>query len=311
MNILGINISHNASIALYSDGKIKQYYEEDRFNKIKNWHPIPELGIKNGVLNNTYQSFKKINDTIDYVIYSSFRNKYESQFIINTIQNQLNNPRYYFNENNHHIYHAVSGYHFSKFDEAICIVVDGGGSSPFNTFHHEIESIFFIDRNKIETYYQHLSNFKYDPNRYGVLTKNTQEKIVKDNTEYLLSNTNGSGNFFSLACEISGLNSLDAGKLMGLSCYSVHDKRFSTLSLKLAKVAQEYLYDNIVSLIEKAIDKYPVKNIVLSGGCALNCLNNFKYVKKFTNLNFFIDPVPHDGGTSIGAAIYYNDYYKS
>jgi predicted NodU family carbamoyl transferase len=40
----------------------------------------------------------------------------------------------------------------------------------------------------------------------------------------------------------------------------------------------------------------------------LNCVNNFKYVQKFKDINFFIDPVPHDAGTAIGVALYCNDY---
>ena len=49
-------------------------------------------------------------------------------------------------------------------------------------------------------------------------------------------------------------------------------------------------------------------NIVLSGGYFLNCSNNFKYVKKYPNINFFVDPIPHDGGTAIGATVYYDNY---
>ena len=46
----------------------------------------------------------------------------------------------------------------------------------------------------------------------------------------------------------------------------------------------------------------------MSGGYFLNCSNNFKYVEKYPDLNFFIDPIPHDAGTAIGAAIYYDRY---
>ena len=48
-------------------------------------------------------------------------------------------------------------------------------------------------------------------------------------------------------------------------------------------------------------------SIVLSGGYALNCVNNYAYVSKFHTKNFFIDPVAHDGGTSIGAALSVNN----
>ena len=43
--ILGINISHNCSCAYFEDNVLKEYYEEDRFNKIKHYEPEPlELG---------------------------------------------------------------------------------------------------------------------------------------------------------------------------------------------------------------------------------------------------------------------------
>ena len=37
--ILGINISHNVSFAYFENNILKEYYEEDRFNKIKNYKP--------------------------------------------------------------------------------------------------------------------------------------------------------------------------------------------------------------------------------------------------------------------------------
>lgn len=55
-------------------------------------------------------------------------------------------------------------------------------------------------------------------------------------------------------------------------------------------------------LIEKAIDLTGETNIVLAGGYGLNCVANYYYKKRFPNINFFVDPVSHDGGTSIGLA---------
>ena len=45
------------------------------------------------------------------------------------------------------------------------------------------------------------------------------------------------------------------------------------------------------------------KNIVLSGGYSLNCTNNYKYLQAFPEYQFFVDPIPHDGGTAVGAAL--------
>ena len=55
--ILGVNISHNCSFAYFENNILKEYYEEDRFNKIKNFDPE-----ENEDSNYTYeyQALKKI-----------------------------------------------------------------------------------------------------------------------------------------------------------------------------------------------------------------------------------------------------------
>ena len=44
------------------------------------------------------------------------------------------------------------------------------------------------------------------------------------------------------------------------------------------------------------------KNIVISGGYGLNCVANYYYKKRFPDLNIFVDPISHDGGTALGLA---------
>ena len=96
---------------------------------------------------------------------------------------------------------------------------------------------------------------------------------------------------------------------MGLSSYAYCQNKYNLNyeKVNLAKEAQEKSFEKTCVLIEKALKFNNTSNIVLSGGYFLNCSNNFKYVKKYPNLNFFVDPIPHDGGTAIGACLY-NDY---
>lgn len=61
---------------------------------------------------------------------------------------------------------------------------------------------------------------------------------------------------------------------------------------------EQQMYD----LIQKAVDLTGETNIVLSGGYGLNCVANYKYLKKFPDLKFWIDPIAHDGGTALGLA---------
>lgn len=72
----------------------------------------------------------------------------------------------------------------------------------------------------------------------------------------------------------------------------------------LAHKLQEETFKHTCKLIQKTLDITGQNKIVLSGGYFLNCVNNYKYLKEFPNVEFFVDPIPHDSGTAIGAAKY-------
>lgn len=70
----------------------------------------------------------------------------------------------------------------------------------------------------------------------------------------------------------------------------------------LAYHIQKETEERMIALIQKAIDITGESNVVLSGGYGLNCVANYKYLQHFPNVNFYIDPIAHDGGTAIGLA---------
>jgi carbamoyltransferase len=70
----------------------------------------------------------------------------------------------------------------------------------------------------------------------------------------------------------------------------------------LAYHVQKETEEQMVKLIERAIDITGENRIVISGGYALNCVANYKYLERFPNIEFYIDPIAHDGGTAIGLA---------
>lgn len=70
------------------------------------------------------------------------------------------------------------------------------------------------------------------------------------------------------------------------------------IAFKVQKETEEQMYD----LIQRAIDTTGETNIVISGGFGLNCVANYKFLKRFPGVNFYVDPIAHDGGTSIGLA---------
>lgn len=80
------------------------------------------------------------------------------------------------------------------------------------------------------------------------------------------------------------------------------------IAFHIQKETEEQVYN----LIQKAIDITGETNVVISGGYGLNCVANYKYLKKFPGINFYIDPISHDGGTAIGLARYaWHQYSKS
>lgn len=72
----------------------------------------------------------------------------------------------------------------------------------------------------------------------------------------------------------------------------------------LAYKVQKETEEQVIELIQKALDITGERNVVISGGYGLNCVANYTFIKKFPDVKFYIDPVAHDGGTAIGLAQY-------
>ena len=73
----------------------------------------------------------------------------------------------------------------------------------------------------------------------------------------------------------------------------------------VAQMLEEYAFADAMGIIQHAVELNPdCKNIVLSGGYSLNCTNNYKYLSEFPDHQFFVDPIPHDGGSALGAALW-------
>jgi carbamoyltransferase len=71
------------------------------------------------------------------------------------------------------------------------------------------------------------------------------------------------------------------------------------LAWHIQQETQELLGD----LIEFAVEKTGEKNVVIAGGYGLNCVANYYYLERFPNLNIYVDPISHDGGTALGLAL--------
>lgn len=73
----------------------------------------------------------------------------------------------------------------------------------------------------------------------------------------------------------------------------------------LAYACQTQTQRQALELIKKAVEMTGNKNVVLSGGYALNCVANYFFLTELNELgiNLYVEPVSNDAGTAIGAAL--------
>jgi carbamoyltransferase len=78
----------------------------------------------------------------------------------------------------------------------------------------------------------------------------------------------------------------------------------------LAYAVQTETQDMVLDLIIKSAELSGKKQVVLSGGYALNCVANYYYLDKLKEegIELFVEPISNDGGTAIGVALW--GYYE-
>jgi predicted NodU family carbamoyl transferase len=367
MKIVGINTSHDSSVAQITDDTVDFVLDEPRFRRDKWWCPLEENS------SNQYVSIdhKQITD-VDHLIFASYDRrcvgillgdelrknanaqrdfcvemqsapmdqdrfdwleddpKFDLEFEWVTegdldinkeiCEGQFDGMEYHFDPDQHHLYHAVCAHHLSPYkdEDCISIVWDGGGGMRLWDTHpnyQEMESIYYCTPDTQPTLqwqrlsnHRHLMNWGNDfPNfQYDCLICWGDQEIKDGDADIVISSRPSSGMNFSNLSKVFGTDpqGRGAGKIMGMASYGT--VRFNVFNqYTVAQQCEEESFMDACGIIRDAITRNPdCKNIVLSGGYSLNCTNNYRYLKEFPDHQFFVDPIPHDGGTALGAALW-------
>lgn len=272
MNILGVNVSNNGSICILKDGEVDFYLESERLSRKKADSEIKML-------------LEYVKCNIDVVALTDAHwvtadKKMISAKDISALQRLFPDAKRLDFRDMHHLTHAACGFYNSGFDEAAVIVVDSNGSKVNGMM--EIETIIHAKTGR----------------RFHWKTKH---KKYYSNEDY------GIGKLFEQVSLHCGFGGDDAGKVMGLAAYGQnmidpYNLTDQTPNEDAAFTVQTMWEQRSEELVNLAVSKTNCKNIVLVGGCFLNCVVNYKLVKEFPDLNIYAEPIAHDGGTSIGAA---------
>ena len=215
MWILGLNIGHNGSAALFKDDECIFYIEEERLSRLK-YDANPFLGIEKAY---------EYTDHIDYIVLSGTRNAFgmmpwtqEDAYSGLARKKQPGRPIETIKlGDDHHLAHALTAFYNSGFDDAVAIVADGAGSGcwidnneDIHASTHEVESIWEISYpaniKKILTYYgtNSADSWRYESPETGIIEVSDGHGITK---------------VYEAVTQYLGWHAIEAGKTMGLSPY--------------------------------------------------------------------------------------------
>ena len=304
MKVLGLNLSHHASAAIIKDGEVSFALENDRLSKKKHDSSIEDL-----------LSFLS-NKHFKYVGYTSYNiSESKKLFYKNLVQGNLKKNNIGYEEliefPHHHVTHAFSSFYNSGFDEAICLIIDNGGLSFKGgevELGQEVLSIIKINHDGYEDVFKICSN-----QQNFIFKKNNIQSYPAISPASL----------FEIAQNIFKYK--EPGAVMGKSSYGKKDMTIPNI-FKFKEngfyINLKFLYDLIIrnkqnennfcfkiqkestDLVLKYLElikkTFPKHKICLSGGFFQNCMTNYEIIKN--KYDVFVDPISHDGGTSIGLA---------
>jgi len=263
MNIIGISEGfHDAALCLLQNGRILYASQSERYSKVKNdpWvHP------------DQWPKADRYQPNIVAYYEKPFRKNLRRLYAGQSWQKPRVKYDYSFG---HHQSHAAAGYYTSPFDECNILVIDAIGE--WDTI-----SVWKAKNNLMEKVYSR----KY-PYSLGLLYSAITQRIgLKPNEdEYITMGMSAFGNpKYDLEYLLWENNHRGVGDI------------FPEASVEDLAASVQVLYERELL---KLIEMCPHENLVLMGGCALNCAANSKIKGK----NIWIMPAPGDAGSAIGAA---------
>jgi len=198
--------------------------------------------------------------------------------ILPTSVNMDSRPTRSISTYSHHLSHAAAGFQTSPFEEAMVVVIDAIGEWDTITAWRA----WYDDDGHAQ--YQRIYRQLYPHSLglfYSAMTQRCGLKPMEE--EYIV-----------MGLAAYGEPTIDFEYLMDENCHK---------GIKLPNGRPEDIAASVQALYEKhlliLIDKYcKHNNLILMGGCALNCVAN----SKIQNKNIWIMPNPGDAGSSLGAA---------
>ena len=272
MNILGVSEGfHDAGICLLRDDKIYFASHSERHSQKKGdkWiHPdqLPKT-----------QKYKP--DVIAYYE-KPFRKNLRRLYAGQKWQKPRRKYDVYFG---HHESHAAAGYYTAPFDECNVLVIDAIGEwDTMSIWKGSVENGYMGQKTHT---LKKLKSWKY-PHSLGLLYSAITQRIGLNPNE---------DEYITMGMAAFGDPKYDLENQLWENNHRGVDNIFPEARPEdLAASIQDLYERELLKLVELC----PHENLVIMGGCALNCVANSKIKGK----NIWIMPSPGDAGSALGAA---------
>ncbi len=338
--ILGISaFYHDSAAALVVDGRIVAAAQEERFSRKKHDHRFPahavDYCLSEGKLTPAdldYVAFydkprAKFNRLIEtYVAFapSGFRSYLNA--LPNWLQSKLHLPRemdralrnqysgrYAFAD--HHESHAASAFFPSPFEEAAILTLDGVGEWSTTTLGfgrgnrialtHEIR--FPHSLGLLYSAFTYYTGFRVNSGEYKVMGLAPYgEPRFKDLILQNLVSLHEDGSFwmdmsYFNYCQGMTMTSEKFHKLFGAPPRKP-ETRVTQREMDLAASIQAVCEEAMLRAARHLHKVTGMKNLVMAGGVALNCVGNGRILREGPFENIWIQPAAGDAGGASGAA---------
>ena len=297
--------SHDGSLAVFDKDELVFASHTERFSGLKNDphlnKPLLDYARQWGEPNEVVWYEKPFKKTVRQLYAGQGWNYNENNIKTYLKQFAINAPISY---SNHHESHAAAGYYTSGYSDATILVIDSIG---------EWETITIWEGKEDKLTKVFAQDY---PNSIGLwYSAMTQRVGLKPNEdEYILMGMSAYGDarkhyhhmretFFELGPhshwtfpDVKLNQNLHRGCKWYLEGYTKWSDK-----LNIAAATQNIYEDIFIGLVEYCHKKYKSKNLVVMGGCALNCKANSKASAYYKNI--WIMPNPGDAGSSVGAVL--------
>ncbi|SVB99386.1 uncharacterized protein METZ01_LOCUS252240, partial [marine metagenome] len=317
--VLGIAgaLNHDASVSIVKGNEILFAAHSERYSKIKNDPLLNSEIIHNALEYGTPDVIAWYENPYKKKTRQLYAGQYETAFDMEEL------PKRYLQQipelkdlpivyQDHHYTHAASGYHTSGFVNAAVVVIDSIGE-------WETLTIWQGSGGKLSKVYSQ----RY-PHSFGLFySAMTQRLGLKANEdEYILMGMAAYGNadrkYKGTSLKHQLMNELGitthSHKLhtfkqnLHRGCNWIFPDLTSEQDLfDLAAATQkiyEIMFDRVIKLAHRTVSF--TENLVLMGGCALNCVANSMITSKYGFKDIWIMPNPGDAGSCIGVAQKFN-----